>query len=91
MLTRIVIHDEARRTRERFLPEHMWKLLRGWKCLFLMARKSSAMVFVISVEKYLKKEVKLLDMLKEFITGNSNAKLKVVPRVSLLKVDWTVI
>ena len=28
MLTRIVIHDEARQTRERFLPEHMWKLLR---------------------------------------------------------------
>jgi len=27
MLTHIVIHDEARQTRERYLPEHMWKLL----------------------------------------------------------------
>jgi len=27
MLTHIVIHDEARQTRERFLPEHMWRLL----------------------------------------------------------------
>jgi uncharacterized C2H2 Zn-finger protein len=27
MLTHIVIHDEARQTRERYLPEPMWKLL----------------------------------------------------------------
>ena len=27
MLTHIVINDETRQTRERYLPEHMWKLL----------------------------------------------------------------
>merc|ERR1719369_1447706 len=27
MLTHIVIHDEARQTRQRFLPQQMWKML----------------------------------------------------------------